>query len=71
MTLHDINIANNQRKRLLKAIADEELLQQDEDALVLNMAAYLNYKTASGQAPVEEILGDIELDYGAEYIVFN
>jgi hypothetical protein len=71
MSLQDIHIANNQRKRLLKAIVDEKLLQQDEDALVLDVAAYLNYKTLSGESPVEEILGDIELQYGAEYIIFN
>ena len=71
MSLQDIYIANNQRKRLLKAIVDEQLMQQDEDALVLNVAAYLNYKTVSGASPVEEIVGDIELDYGAEYIIFN
>jgi hypothetical protein len=71
MSLQDIHIANNQRKRLLKAIADEELLQQDEDTLVLNMAAYLNYKASSGESPVEEILGEIGLDYHAEYIVFS
>ena len=71
MSLQDINVANNQRKRLLKAIVDEKLLQQDEDALVLDVAAYLNYKTLSGESPVEEILGDIELHYGAEYIIFN
>lgn len=71
MSLQDIQIANNQRKRLRKAIVDETLLQQDEDELVLNVAAYLDYKASTGESPVENILGDIELDYGAEYIVFN
>ena len=71
MSLQDIHIANNQRKRLLKAIVDEKLLLQDESALVLNVAAYLNYKALSGESPVEEIVGDTELDYGAEYIIFN
>ncbi|MFT4823370.1 MAG: hypothetical protein ACI9DH_000388 [Halioglobus sp.] len=71
MSLQDIQIANNQRKRLLKAIVDEKLLQQDEDALILNVAAYLDYKASSGESPVEEIVGDTELDYAAEYIVFN
>jgi hypothetical protein len=71
MSLQDLHVANNQRKRLLKAIADEKLLQQDEDALVLNVAAYLDYKASSGESPVEEIVGDIELDYSAEFIVFN
>ena len=71
MSLQDINIANNQRKRLLKAIVDEKLLQRDEDTLVLNVAAYLEYKASSGESPVENIVGDIELDYGAEYIVFS
>ncbi|MGK0440845.1 MAG: hypothetical protein ACJA0N_000640 [Pseudohongiellaceae bacterium] len=71
MSLQDICIPNNQRKRLRKAVADEKLLQQDEDALVLNVTAYLNYKALSGESPVEEIVGDIELDYSAEYIIFN
>ncbi|MFT6275402.1 MAG: hypothetical protein ACJAZ0_001498 [Halioglobus sp.] len=71
MSLQDIHIANNQRKRLLKAIVDEKLLQQDEDGLVLNMAAYLSYKALSGESPVEDIVGEIELDYRAEYVVFN
>ncbi len=71
MSLQDIHIANNQRKRLLKAIADENLLLQDEGALVLNVAAYLDYRASSGESPVEEIVGDIELDYGAEFIIFN
>jgi hypothetical protein len=71
MSLQDIHIANNQRKKLLNAIDDEKLLQQDEDVLVLNVAAYLDYKALSGESPVEEIVGDIELDYGAEYIIFD
>jgi hypothetical protein len=71
MSLQDIQIANNQRKRLLNAIDDEKLLQQDEDVLVLNVAAYLDYKALSGESPIEEIVGDIELDYGAEYIIFD
>ena len=71
MSLQDIYIANNQRKRLLKAIVDEKLLQQDEDGLVLNMAAYLSYKALSGESPVEDIVGEIELDYHAECVVFN
>ena len=71
MSLQDIQIANNQRKRLLNAIDDEKILQQDEDVLVLNVVAYLDYKALSGEAPVEEIVGDIELDYGAEYIIFD
>jgi len=71
MSLQDIYIANNQRKRLLKAVADEELLQLDEGALVLNVAAYLSFKALSGESPIEEILGDVELDYSVEYIVFS
>jgi len=71
MSLQDIYIANNQRKRLLKAVVNEELLQLDEGALVLNVAAYLSFKALSGESPIEEILGDVELDYSVEYIVFN
>ena len=71
MSLQDIQIANNQRKRLLKAIIDEDILQQDEATLVLNVAAYLAYKDMSGESLVEDIVGAIELDYSAEYIIFH
>ncbi len=71
MSLQDIQLANNQRKRLRKAITDKELLQEDEGTLVLNVASYLNYKALSGETPVETIIGDVELNYSVEYIVFN
>jgi ASC-1-like (ASCH) protein len=71
MSLQDIQIANNQRKRLLKAIADEDILQQDEDVLVLSVAAYKSYKDMTGESPIEDIISDAKLDYSAEYIIFN
>lgn len=71
MSLQDIHIANNQRKRLLKAIDDEDILLEDEGVLVLNVAAYLVYKDMSGESLVEDIVNDSKLDYSAEYIVFN
>lgn len=71
MSLQDIHIANNQRKRLLKAIDDEDILLEDEGVLVLNVAAYLAYKDMSGESLVEDIVNDSKLDYSAEYIVFN
>lgn len=71
MSLQDIQITNNQRKKLLKAMDDETILQQDEGVLVLNVAEYNNYKELSESSPVEDILVGIKLNYEAEYIVFD
>jgi len=77
MTIQDISITNNQKKSLLKAIKDQQILIQEENGdLVVNVAAYqalknnIAYKT-SGAEPIEEILGDDVLDFDAEYFVFS
>ena len=72
MSIQDISISNNQKKKLLRAITDENILFQDDTGeLVLNVAAYNTYKEAENQAPIEAIVGEDALDARAEYVVFN
>ncbi len=82
MSIQELSIANNQKKKLLNAVKDKAVLFQDDNGdLVLNVA---NYKEFKGELrviratkknfevePVETILGDDELDFAAEYIVFS
>lgn len=71
MSIQELSITNNQAKRLLKALPDENILIQDESGeLVINVSAYMAYKEIKKNTPVEDIL-DEELDGAAEYWIFN
>ena len=77
MSIQDISITNNQKKLLLKAIKDTQILVQEENGdLVVNVAAYLALKNniaykSTGAEPIEEVIGHDELDFDAEYFVFS
>jgi len=77
MSIQDISITNNQKKSLLKAIKDKQILIQEENGdLVVNVAAYqalknnIAYKN-TGAEPIEEVIGEDVLDFDAEYFVFS
>jgi len=77
MSIQDIAITNNQKKKLLNSIKDKHVLVQEDDGnLVVNVAAYVALKNSvsfkkTGFATIEEILGADILDFDAEYFVFN
>ena len=77
MRIQDISITNNQKKLLIKAIIDPQILVQEENGeLVINVKAYLALKNNiahknTGTEPIEEIIGFDELDFEAEYFVFD
>ena len=72
MSIQDIDVSQNVKKKLLRAVKDEAVLFQDEDgAVVVNVAAYVAMKTQTGTEPLEDVLGDGVLDMGAEYFVFG
>lgn len=77
MRIQDISITNNQKKLLLKAIKDPQILVQEENGdLVVNVEAYLALKNNiayknTGAEPIEEVIGADELDFSAEYFVFS
>ena len=72
MSIQDLSISNNQKKKLLRAITDENIMFQDDTGeLVLNVAAYKTFKEENKQTPIEAILGEDVLDPRAEFVVFN
>lgn len=71
MSIQELSITNNQAKRLLKALPDENILIQDESGeLVINVSAYRVFKDLKKNTPVEDILAE-ELDDSAEYWIFS
>ena len=71
MSIQDIAVSHNVQKKLLQAVKDEAVLFQDEDgAVVVNVAAYVALKADTGTEPLEDVLVDVELDMTAEYFVF-
>ena len=72
MSIQDIAVSHNTRKKLLRAVKDEAVLFQDEDgAVVVNVAGYELLKADTGTAPLEDVLGDDVLDESAEFLVFE
>ena len=72
MSIQDIAVSHNVKKKLLQTVKDETVLFQDEDgALVVNVAGYVALKTDTGTEPLEDVLGEVVLDLSAEYFVFE
>jgi len=77
MRIQDISITNNQKKSLLKAVKDTQILVQEENGdVIVNVKAYLALKNNianknTGAEPIEDIIGSEELDFEAEYFVFS
>ena len=82
MSIQEVSLANNQKKRLLKVIKDPAVLfSEDNGDLVVNAAAYKALKKELSVAkvakphlnatPIEEIVGDDVLDFSHEYFVFS
>ena len=72
MSIQDIAVSHNTRKKLLRAVKDEAVLFQDEDgAVVVNVAGYERLKADTGTAPLEDVLGDVVLDESTEFLVFE
>ncbi|MEP6390793.1 MAG: hypothetical protein ABJ056_12795 [Halioglobus sp.] len=72
MSIQDIAVSHNTRKKLLRAVKDEAVLFQDDDgAVVVDVARYEDLKADTGTEPLEDLLGDVELDIGAEFFVFE
>jgi len=72
MSIQEIGLSHNQRKKLLRAVNDDSVLFQDDNGdVVVSVEAYLNLKQASSSAPIEAIVGDGILDLKAQYIIFS
>ena len=72
MSIQELSVSHNQKKKLLKAIQDDNVLFQEENGdIVVNVAAYKNLKEESEKTPIEEIVGDKILDLSSQYIVLS
>ncbi|MEH6570683.1 MAG: hypothetical protein V7709_16505 [Halioglobus sp.] len=72
MSIQDIAVSHNVKKKLLKAVKDDAVLFQDEDgAVVVNVAGYVALKADTNTEPLENVLGDVVLDLSTEYFVFG
>ena len=72
MSIQDIAVSHNVKKKLLQAVKDATVLFQDEDgAVVVNAAGYRVLKAETAAEPLEDVLGDVVLDLSAEYFVFD
>ena len=72
MSIQDISLSNNQRKRLLKLANLESILYQDDNGdLVISSEAYKQFKKENTNQPLEDIIGEERLNFEAEYFVFS
>lgn len=72
MSIQEIAVSHNQKKKLLKAINDENVLfQEDNGDVVVNVEAYLAIKLDTDTAPIEAIVGEEAVDLTMQYLVFS
>lgn len=72
MSIQEIALSNNLKKKLLKSIKDESVIFEDDNGdLVVSVEAYINLKHATGSEPIETLLGDTHLDLNQQYFVFS
>ncbi len=72
MSIQEISLSQNQKKKLLKSINDEGIAFKDDNGdIVVNVEAYINLKQDSDSAPVEDIIGDVILDFDSQYFLFS
>jgi ASC-1-like (ASCH) protein len=72
MSIQEIAVPNNQKKRILKSIDGENIIFKDDNGdVVVNVEAYIDFKEDSGTSPIEELLSDETIDFDKQYIVFS
>ncbi len=72
MSIQEIALSQNQKKKLLKSIGDESIAFKDDNGdIVVNVKAYSDLKQDSDSAPIEEIIDDVSLDFDSQYFLFS
>ena len=72
MSIQEIAISHNQKKKLLKSIEDEHVIFQDDNGdVVVSVENYRQFKLDSNASPIEKVLGDDTLDFDSQYFVFS
>lgn len=72
MSIQEIALSHNQKKKLLKSIDNESVVFKDDNGdIVVNVEAYLDLKQTADSAPIETIVGEGVLDYDSQYFIFS
>lgn len=72
MSIQEIAVSHNQKKKLLKSINDDNVIFKDDNGdLVINVAAYLHLKQDTDSTPIETIIGEDMLNFDSEYFLFS
>ena len=72
MSIQEIDISHNQKKKLLKSINNENIIFKDDNGdIVVNVENYLALTKNSESRPLEAIIGEGILDFNNQYIVFS
>ena len=73
MSVQEIAISHNQRKKLLKAIPDESVLfiEEESNDLVLSVDSYVEFKANKDSDPITTIIGDNSIKSDTEFVVFT
>lgn len=72
MSIQEIPLSHNQKKKVLKAINNDNVVFRDENGdVVVSVEAYLLLKESNDRAPIETIVGEDVLDYDSQYIIFT
>lgn len=72
MTIQDITVSNNIRKKIITVIRDKSVIIIEENGdVIVSVAAYNEFAERINRSPLEEVLGNDVLDFSAEYFVFS
>ena len=72
MSIQDITVSNNIRKKIINAVRDESAIIIEENGdVIISVTAYQEFAERIKRSPLEEILGEDALDFSAEYFVFS
>lgn len=72
MSIQEIALSHNQKKKLLKSINDDAVVFKDDNGdIVVKVDAYINLKKDTDSAPIEKIIGDEVLDFDKQYFLFS
>ncbi|MGB0897628.1 MAG: hypothetical protein ACPGSN_00160 [Psychrobium sp.] len=72
MSIQDIEVSNNIRKKIITALRDDSVFIIEENGdLIVSVEAYGVFAERIKRSPLIEILGDDVLDFSVEYFVFN
>lgn len=72
MSIQDIEVSNNIRKKIITALRDDSVFIIEENGdLIVSVEAYKVFAQRIKRSPLEEILGEELLDFSSEYFVFN